>query len=669
MFQPKQMVHLLIAATKDQLASVVTELYSHRVFHITDFVDQGKDEYSGARIGTPLDGSSDIATQLIKIRSIENVFQSNPALIDTPQKSESEIRKEIKSLLPKIESEVNDLTVQRSNYESKIRECKQKISELEPFTYIPLEMELYHGYESITPLVGYIDKNIDIDYPHEKFYSETKSGNLIALFVQNKDVIGVERCLSDVNFQAINIPTEIGMAKDLIDKYNSDLAIAQTIYNETTLEISDLKTKYVGVLSACDEVLSCDVERAEAPLRFATTDHAFVVDGWVPKSTVNSVVKGLNKATKGSVYIDVDDSIPEDINSVPVEYNNPSFAKPTQLLMDVYARPKYNEIDPTLLLAIMFPLFFGLIVGDVGYGIIFLILALLVRKMAMFRGPGGKDLIKILVGSSISTIIFGLLYSECLGYSLPWHSLIFQRHLPIGVEDVAAAHGPDAMPLLIISVWFGIVYITLGRIFGMINHYRMMRPGIHRIKSVLSQFGWILILWGILILGWSVFSVKEKLNISGMMPDLTNSSSILFGLSFPVIISIIMLVTGCAFLFWENKLDLMEIPTVLSHMLSFCRLAAVGLSSVAIAMVVNYLSFGMFIHPALDSNFSISGVIMFVVGVLIFIFGHALNVGLGILGGGLHSIRLHYVELFTKFYVGGGIKYNPFGSKNKFIKE
>ncbi|HJK02786.1 MAG TPA: V-type ATP synthase subunit I, partial [Methanocorpusculum sp.] len=69
------------------------------------------------------------------------------------------------------------------------------------------------------------------------------------------------------------------------------------------------------------------------------------------------------------------------------------------------------------------------------------------------------------------------------------------------------------------------------------------------------------------------------------------------------------------------------------------------------------------------ANLDAVGVIMIIVGVLIFICGHSLNVGFGILGGGLHSIRLHYVEFFTKFYVGGGIKYNPFGLKRKFSEE
>jgi V/A-type H+-transporting ATPase subunit I len=662
------MTHLLVAAPKEQMTSVVTELYRHRIFHITDFVDQGKEGYEGVRLGTPFKGASELSTSLLKIRSIENVFQTNPeTLFDVPKRPVATIRQAIERELPAIEAEVSDLTVQRSAAESRIRECEQRITELKPFALVPLEMELYRGYDNVIAIAGYIDHDVDPSVPHEKYYVAHKNGNFIVVFVETKDAAEIERTLSDAGFQAVIIPNESGSVQVAVEKYTVDQNQAKVAFDNTNAKITELKTKYADLLAACDEVLSGDVEQAEVPLRFATTEEAFVIDGWVPANQIEPIIAGLNQATGGCVYVTVDnDEI--DATVIPVEYNNPSFAKPTELFMDVYARPRYNEIDPTLILTIMFPIFFGLIVGDVGYGIIFLILAFAARNLAMFKGEGGKNLIKILIGSSISTIFFGLLYSEFLGYSLPWHAFIFQRHLAIGTDAIAHTSGPDAMPLLIMSVWFGIIYITLGRIVGMINHYRMDHAGKHRTKAIFGQFGWIAILWSLLILVWSFFSIEQMFGISGMMPDFTTAPQIVPGFSIVALLGFILLVLGCIFLAQENILDLMEIPTIISHVLSFCRIAAVGLSSVAIAMVVNYLSFGMFIDPAL-ANLDAVGVIMVIVGVLIFVCGHTLNVGLGILGGGLHSIRLHYVEFFTKFYVGGGIKYNPFGLKRKFSEE
>lgn len=668
MFQPKPMTHLLIAAPKEQMASVVTELYRHRVFHITDFVDQGKEGYEGVRLGSPLQGAGELSTSLLKIRSIENVLQTSPeTLFDVPTRPVATIREAIERELPAIEAEVNDLTAKRSAAESRMRECEQRITELKPFALVPLEMDLYRGYDTLAVLAGYISADVAITVPHEKYYAARKDGNFIVVFVEKQHAGEIERTLSEADYQSVTIPHETGSVQASIDAYTADLSQQKNAFDLTTAKITELKAKYADLLAACDEVLSGDVERAEAPLRFATTEEAFVVDGWVPADHIDEITAGLTQATGGRVYVTVDDA-DTDATAVPVEYNNPSFATPAQLFMDVYARPRYNEIDPTLILAIMFPIFFGIIVGDVGYGIIFLIMSLLVRKLAMFKGEGGKSLSKILFGASISTIFFGLLYSEFLGYALPWHAIIFQRHLAIGADAAAHASGPDAIPLLIMSVWFGIAYITIGRIFGVINHYRMDHAGKHRTKAIIGQVGWIAILWGLLILVWSFFSMEQMFGISGMMPDFTTAPLIAPGLSVTALGGLVLLVLGCIFLAQENVLDLMEIPTIISHVLSFCRLAAVGLSSVAIAMVVNYLAFGMFIDPAL-ANLDAVGVIMIIIGVLIFILGHTLNVGLGLLGGGLHSIRLHYVEFFTKFYVGGGIKYNPFGLKRKFSEE
>jgi V/A-type H+-transporting ATPase subunit I len=188
-------------------------------------------------------------------------------------------------------------------------------------------------------------------------------------------------------------------------------------------------------------------------------------------------------------------------------------------------------------------------------------------------------------------------------------------------------HGPNIPELMVLSIWIGILHITLGRVLGMYNHAKQDH-GHHRTLAVMANFGWIAVMWGILIAIWSTAAVP-------LMPVLTG---------LPV---------------------LATIPPV---GLSYARIVAVGLSSVAIAMVINFMSITMFIKPQLE-NLSVVGVIIILVGIAVFVIGHALNTALGILGGGLHSIRLHYVEFFTKFYKGGGKKYVPFGMKRRFTEE
>ncbi len=659
MFQPKPMTHLLIAASKEQMASVVTELYRHRVFHITDFVDQGKEGYEGVKLGVPFENAGQLSSDLIKIRSIENVFQTSPGTqFDVPVRPAETIRAAINNELPKIDAEVSTLTAKRSNAETKIRECEQRINELKPFALVPVELDLYRGYETLAVYAGYVEKDIDFAFPSEKYFAAGKDGNFLVAFVESANAQEAEKVLSDAGFVSVSLPTETGTVQAAIDKYNTELVQAKADLADASAKILEAKAKYADLLAACDEVLSCDVERAEAPLRFATTEEAFVLDGWVPYDDVAKIEAGLTQATGGKVYVTVDE---DEINydEVPVEYNNPSFAKPAEVLMDLYARPKFKELDPTIILSIMFPLLFGVIVGDVGYGLIYLALALVLRKLLVRMGEMGAKAFKIILGCGISTVVFGLLYSEIFGLSLPWHSILFSRHLPIGGD-----HLPQVMDLLVISVAIGVIYLTVGWIFGMINHARMDHKGAHRTKAICAKFGWLAMFWGMLIILFSLIDIGTF--IAGITIPLPNLTVIGLPLT---IVGAVLFVLGAVFVARENPLDLMEIPTnLLSHMLSFCRIAAVGLSSVAIAMVVNFLAMEFFIGPAI-ADFSVVGVLLIIVGVLVLIIGHALNVVLGVIGGALHPVRLHYVEFFTKFYQGGGVIYKPFGLKRKFSEE
>ncbi|MEN6611046.1 MAG: V-type ATP synthase subunit I [Methanoregulaceae archaeon] len=656
MFKPEQMSRLLIAASKEQMEPVIRELYRHNLFHIEEFVEQGKETYTGFRIGTPLAGASEKSGELIKIRSIANAFSLKKEEMEASGKERSSaIKTKIESDLPALEREIEDLIAERSKLDAQVKEAEGKIEMLRPFAGIPVDMELYRGYRSLAVFAGYIKTDVPIAAPHEKYFAPSKEASFIVVFTPVQHAKEVENALFPAGFQSVPVPEETGPAQARIDHLNSQAASARSQMESITKKLDEIKTGRSEFLMACEELLSSDVEQAEAPLRFATTAQTFVAEGWVPTAKLAEVTESLNRVTGGKIFtseIEVD----LEHDSVPVEYHNPDFAKPTQMLMDVYSRPRYTEVDPTLMVSIVFPVFFGLILGDVGYGLILLVMCFGLRKF--LKGEEGKMLLVSLRNASIITIIFGLLFSEFLGFELPWHPLIFSRHLGIGGE--AGASDAAIPALLVLSVWIGVLHITLGRGLGMVNHARQDH-GEHRMKAVLANFGWLAVMWGILIAIWANFAIPY-------MIDLTGLPVIAAGITLGALIGGILILVGVICIARESALELVELPTIISHVLSYTRLVAVGLSSVAIAMVVNYMSIGMFIEPSLE-NFSLMSIVMIIVGILVFLIGHAMNTALGILGGGLHSIRLHYVEFFTKFYKGGGKKYNPFGMKRRFTEE
>ena len=656
MLEPRQMSRLLIAGTKAEMPGVIAELYRRRLFHIEDFV--GQEEYAGFKLGMPLAGATEASNDLLKIRAATTAFRVQTDGVPAPHRlSSAELRRQLQTELPEIDAQADELVTRRTRLETRQKDLETRIAELEPFSSIALPMDLYRGYDSLAVLAGHVPADVAITAPHEKQYVGGKKGGFLAVFTPVADRDAVERQLLDAGFAAVRIPDETGMPADAIARYRAEQASIEKELEGTGRQLAGLSELHATFLLAADELLSAEVEQAEAPLRFAVTDQTFVAEGWVPSADVSEIKATLERITGGKIHVE-ELAVDYDQDLVPVEYNNPKVARPSEMFVDLMSRPKYREIDPTLFVALVFPIFFGVIVGDVGYGLVFLALSLGVRRF--FKTEGWTLLLDNLFIGSIATIFFGVIYSEFFGFELPWSPLLFSRHLGIGAEP--GGHGPDAADLLIIAIWVGIIHITLGRLLSIVNHARMDH-GSHRTKAIIAQTGWLAFMWGLIITIWSMFPIP-------LMLDLTQLGDVVapIGLRPAGIVGIVLILYGMVAIAQENALDLLELPTVISHVLSYARLLAVGLSSVAIASVINFIALDMMVEPQLES-LSAVGIVIIIIGILVLVVGHVVNTFLGILEAGLNSIRLHYVEFFTKFYKGGGRKYNPFGMKRLYTSE
>lgn len=673
MFHPESMSRLLVAASKDQLDPIITELYRMHVFHIDDYVEKSDAEWEGFRIGMPLAGADVASSALVKIRSIASAFGISKDTISTEERSSiNELTRRIDQDLPGIAEEVEKLMARKNKLDSTIKEYEQRIEALQNFTDAPMHLELLQGFDSISFIAGYVKEPVRLSVPHEIWEQQLKKGNFVILAVRNTDLSIAEKELLEFNLQRVQIPDETGSASQVIQGLLNKINDLNKEMEDLSGQMDLIKNRTQFFLMSSEEFLSGTVEQAEAPLRFATSEHAFMVTGWVPTSKISRIFENLDKVCAGKVY--VTELEVEDHNEMPpVEYNNPDFAHPSQLFMDLYSRPKYTELDPSMLMAIVFPIMFGLILGDVGYGVILLAMALGLRSFVK-DSEAGQQLVAVLRNCSISSIAFGVFFSEMFGFSLPWHPFWLSRHINIGGSgaaehalEEATTHGMAATAehvshipeLLVLSIWIGILHITLGRLWG-VRNAAVMDHGHHRSLKMFANLGWVLVMWGILIAIWSKFPIP-------LMPDLSGPE-VMAGLNISTIAGIVILVLGLVLIARENVLDLMEVPTIISNVLSYTRLIAVGLSSVAIAMVTNFIAIDMIINPQLES-LSIVGVVLILAGILVFLFGHTLNTALGLLGGGLHPLRLHYVEFFTKFYRGGGKKYNPFGMVRRLIEQ
>ncbi|MGZ5520576.1 MAG: V-type ATP synthase subunit I [Halobacteriota archaeon] len=630
------MTKVIIAGSKDYMNIAIDAMHKHDVVHIADFVDEDED----FKIGKPHASITKLSERAVSLRSIAS-YLSIKGKEDIPNKyPDDAIIDSIDVKTEQLDVEVTQVTGRSSEIESKIKELRDKKRLLEPLKSFDLPLDLYTGYQSLAVFVGTLKGLPIISDITNDFELETAPygrGHAISLFVPREFEDDVLKRLQEQGYATLPLPKAEGIPKDILVDLDVQLTELQSEKQKSEEDLSDLRQKHIDYILASDEYLSIETQKAEAPLRFATTKNAFIVEGWVPTKDLGLIQSDLDSATNGHVIVAADSSEAVDVEKVPVALKNPLPARPLEVLIRAFSIPKYNEIDPTKLMTFMYPALFGLMLGDIGYGAIVIALGLLVSRRV--KSQGMRDLAMIGIYAGVFSVIFGFIFNEFFGVEVFGH-----RGLLTHVEYYPMVPRLDnVLTLLIATFIIGLLMLTLGYVLGFVNEYKQ-----HGLKhAVCVKVSWICMLWG----GFLVIAL--------ILPPLTTGSSIqlsagLVGGLAVAILGFILLMMG------EGLIGLTELPSLLSNVLSYSRLISIGISSAGIALAVNKLS---------DALFFSKGGFFVIFGVLLLIAGHGINTALGILDSGLQALRLHYVEFFTKFYRGGGIKYKPFGFERKYTEE
>ena len=657
MLKPTKMTRVIIAGTKNLMEPTIATFHRLNVLHITDYSEEGVD----FKIGKPLKPASKLSEHLLTLRAISN--QLGVKGKESPLKQSSkELPSQLDEKITKLQKEVSSRFDELRNIEFKIKEKEDLASAVKPFFGLPLPLEAYMGYETVKVYTGYIDADIEpglsgITKNYELFTGEYEKRKILALFIPTAYEAPVQKLLQDErSYVELKVPPLKGNPPVIFDELTKEINILKEKHAAIKSELDNIKKEYSDFVIGADEYLSIETQKAEAPLRFATSPNAFIIDGWVPARKYDEIEKQLNEATGGLVYLTkTEEEVKEE--EIPIELENPSPARPFELLINTFATPKYREIDPASVLFITFPLFYGIMLGDVGYGIIVAAMACIIKNK--FKTGGLNSLALILFLSSILSIIFGFIYGEFFGF--PIFNVVVKGELEHGLlgisgPAIAGIHMPvhrfgEVQSLLLLTLIIGIIHILLGLVIGFRNH--VVEHGLKH--AILAKGSWMMILiGGVIAIAKLMPAVMSKLPVPTSDPVFVAGGGL-------AIIGLILLIAG------EGFISILEIPTLLSNVLSYSRILAIGLSSAGIALAVNTLSMNLFIKP--DGVLMGKGVVLALVGVVVLFIGHLINLLLGILGPGLHSLRLQYVEFFTKFYEGGGKKYVPFGYNRKYTEE
>ena len=392
---------------------------------------------------------------------------------------------------------------------------------------------------------------------------------------------------------------------------------------ELPSELAEAKAELDGVLAPMATVwaaaraqVAAELDQIEAVAQLGATSRTFVVVGWTPSSQLRLLEDDLELAAGQEIAFETLEPAPDE--APPVLMRNVAPARPFEFLVRLLDLPRAGTIDPTTLMALFLPLMVGIMVGDVAYGTLLLALSLFARRRFAANSPVVRDLTRVFVAGSLWAIVFGFLFGEALGdlgkrAGLP--ALWFYRG------------GKDAVePLLLFTLAVGAAHVVLGLVLG------LWRSALERRRDeLLERAGSLLALVGVF-------------GLAGLAADRLPQGALVPAVAAIVLGVILVVVPGGALGLMMGPLTLIG---TLGNVLSYLRLAAVGLASAYLAVVANQLG-------ALGPIW---------MGVLVAALFHALNLALAGFSPMIQALRLHYVEFFSKFYEGGGEPFRPFGAR------
>jgi V/A-type H+-transporting ATPase subunit I len=744
------MSRVSVTGSKRVMDEVVETVHDLRLLHVTEY----EGSWDGFDPGDPAYGADEAAEKLVTVRSLESILgvedeDAGPARIVTEEAIETE--------LAEIREEVNRLDDRRNDLRDELRAVEDRIDTMAPFARLGIDLDLLQGYDSLSVAVGEGEEErvrralVDADVSQ---YEIRSSEGVLAVFARTDELDDI---LVDAEFTGYEVPDAEGSPEEYLSELEHERDRLESKLRSVDDDLEQQRLEVGGFLLAAEETLSIEVERREAPLSFATTENAFVAEGWIPTTRFVDLAEGLYEEVGDHVEVDEleraqydgegqvvsredvggrdapgtpDPTAADggevradggaDVNaergvygatsaSPPVIQKNPSGVSPYEALVQVINRPKYSEIDPTIFVFLTFPLFFGLMIGDLGYGLLYMALGWFL--VSRFDSDVIKSLGGVGIFAGVFTAIFGVLYGEIFGLHV-LGEVVWPSGSPPFHKGLQPAYGRYALLWLTVSVLFGILHLAIGWI---IDFYQRLDHGFG--EAMLESGSWLVMMFG--LWAWIFSDALEGTTPPFMVgPDsVFNEGPVALGFTglpaldlftlpeaLPLLggtaISAWLLVffAGVVMLALGEPIEVVEFLNVLVNVLSYTRLAAVLLAKAGMAFVVNLLVFGAYEHDGewhfiftegysvaeVTSNYGQEALIFpglvngegavavllgAIGGILLLLVGHALVLVLGITSAGLQAVRLEYVEFFGKFFEGGGEEYSPFGYERRYTTE
>ena len=674
-FKPVPMARIAILGLRKNRQSAISILHDLEVLQLEPL---SKDVSTLLRNERDGELTRKVSDQLLRVKALLTTLPAIPVTIRKRFASTDELLQTASSI--EIDDKVSTLEKEKESLLTKIKDTENNIKLVEEFVFFPEDLKILQ-LSSAKSYFGKIKSEkfeefnkVLQEYKQDIFLyskSEKKVTHLVLVVFPSfpSDAFANIIQTHDVKIEAV--PNLDGKPTDIITKQKNNLENLNQKLKHINEELTKISEEHYANLAVIEEQLTIENKKLEVIANLGVTDAAFALEGWIPKPKINQVKATLQKFTNGTSLYEL-----ETDEKPPTLMSNPKGFRLFEAFIRFYSLPQSKEFDPTMMFAFIFPIFYGVMIGDVGYCLVILLVCLWVIRrvekgkrnltimpkqlrsfgLMILKKRQMVKLAKAMIPGCVVGIFLGVIFDLYFGFHLNGYA--FDVLASVGVtgfpEPGAVLNRPSQAffdpvenvgKLLLLAGYTGIGMVTFGLILGILNAIREREK-----KVIIGKIGWLAFGWGVVLVGLALIH-GEALN--PMWPRLIEVNPIAylyFGLLFGGI--------GLMFVS-EGGRAIMELASIVSHILSYTRLVGILLASVILAHTTDFI----FLKAL---NISIPFAIL---GILILFIGHMFNIIIGVFVPGIQSARLIYVEFFSKFYEGNGRKFNPFGSVRTFTQE